>query len=99
LLTKTHKLQNSRPCTLIQPFDHWLRCKVCGRWEMLPQGYLPRHMFCIAVRKREKALERETAPEIRATGAVSQSPSTQHVNDGGLFVEPLNSPPECFLRC
>jgi hypothetical protein len=82
-------------------FDDWPRCKVCKRWEMLPRDGLPRHMFCIAVRKREraKALERETAPEIRATGAVSQSPSTQHVNDGGSFVEPLNSPPECFLRC
>src|SRR5262249_35343133 len=74
-------------------FDHWPRCKVCGRCEMLQQGYLPRHLFCIAVHKREraKALERETAPEIRATGAVSQSPSTQHVNDGGSFVEPVNS--------
>ena len=46
-------------------------------------------------RERGKALEKETAPEIRATGAVSQSPSTQHVNDGGSFVEPT----ECFLRC
>jgi hypothetical protein len=82
-------------------FDQWPRCKVRKRWEMLPRDGLPRHMFCIAVRKREraKASERETAPEIRATGAVSQSPSTQHVNDGGSFVEPLNSPPECFLRC
>jgi hypothetical protein len=30
----------------------WPRCKVCGRWESLPRDNLPRHMFCLAVRKR-----------------------------------------------
>src|SRR5262245_36503110 len=71
---KTFFSIETTPCKPTKPmpsasFDHWTRCKVCGRWEMLPQGYLPRHLFCIAVRKREraKALERETAPEIRAT--------------------------------
>jgi hypothetical protein len=30
------------------------RCSVCGGWKTLPQGGLPRHMFCIAVRKAKK---------------------------------------------
>src|SRR6516164_4057307 len=33
-------------------FEEWPRCTVCGRWEMLPVDSLPRHMFCIAERKR-----------------------------------------------
>ena len=32
-------------------FEEWARCKVCKRWEMLPQDNLPRHLFCIAKRK------------------------------------------------
>ena len=44
------------PCKPTKPippvsFEEWPRCKVCGRWEMLPQDNLPRHMFCIAKRK------------------------------------------------
>jgi hypothetical protein len=35
----------------LSPFTEWPRCKVCKRWEMLPQDNLPRHMFCIAKRK------------------------------------------------
>jgi hypothetical protein len=30
------------------------RCSVCGGWKTLPQGGLPRHMFCIEVRKAKK---------------------------------------------
>ena len=41
------------PCKPTKPipsssFDHWPRCKVCKRWEMLPQDNLARHLFCIA---------------------------------------------------
>jgi hypothetical protein len=44
------------PCKPTKPspsssFDHWPRCKVCKRWEMLPRDNLPRHLFCIAKRK------------------------------------------------
>ena len=66
-------------------FDHWPRCRVCKRWQLLPRDGLPRHMFCIAFRRRQ----RETAPSSR-DGAASQSPSTQHWNDGGSFVERLS---------
>jgi hypothetical protein len=38
-------------------FDDWPRCKVCKRWKMLPRDGLPRHMFCIALRKRRGHLE------------------------------------------
>jgi hypothetical protein len=46
------------PCKATKPLDSatldtWPRCKVCKRWEVLPQGNLPHHMFCIAVRKRQ----------------------------------------------
>ena len=45
------------PCKPTKPtylgtFDDWPRCKVCKRWKMLPRDGLPRHMFCIALRKR-----------------------------------------------
>jgi hypothetical protein len=30
------------------------RCSICGQWEARPQGGLPRSMFCIATRKRQK---------------------------------------------
>src|SRR5215469_10636107 len=33
------------------PFTEWPRCTVCGRWKMLPKDGLPRHMFCIALRR------------------------------------------------
>ena len=33
-------------------FGDWPRCKVCKCWELLPRNGLPRHMFCIEVRKR-----------------------------------------------
>ena len=36
----------------LSPFTEWPRCTVCGRWKMLPQDNLPRHLFCIAERKR-----------------------------------------------
>jgi len=29
-------------------------CKVCGRIATKPTGILPRHMFCVAVRKRQR---------------------------------------------
>ena len=50
------------PCKATKPphsagFDHWPRCKVCNRWELLPRDNLPRHMFCIAVRKGAGRLE------------------------------------------
>jgi hypothetical protein len=55
----------SRPFSSIEPisckatkpsaFDQWPRCKVCKRWELLPRDGLPRHMFCIAVRKHTAA--------------------------------------------
>jgi hypothetical protein len=31
------------------------RCAVCGRMDTKSAGFLPRHMFCIAVAKRETA--------------------------------------------
>jgi hypothetical protein len=37
------------------PFTEWPRCKVFGRWKMLPQGYLPRHLFCLAETHRAMA--------------------------------------------
>jgi hypothetical protein len=41
------------PCKPTKPipsssFDHWPRCKVCKRWEMLPRDNLPRHVTCSA---------------------------------------------------
>jgi hypothetical protein len=48
------------PCKATKPphsfnFDRWPRCRVCGRWELLPRDGLPRHLFCLAVRKRKKS--------------------------------------------
>src|SRR5262249_50048876 len=82
----------------VQSFDEWPQAGSASVGICCRETTFRATWFCIAVRKREKALERGTAPEIRATGAVSQSPSTKHLNDCASFVEPLNSPPECFLR-
>ena len=43
--------------------DSWPTCRVCGHWEMLPQRGLPRHLFCIAVRKAWRALRKEELRE------------------------------------
>ena len=37
------------------------RCKVCKRWKLLPRDGLTRHMFCIAVRKRQRLMLAEAA--------------------------------------
>ena len=46
--------------------DDWPRCKVCKRWDLLPRSNLPRHMFCIAVRKRQR--ERPGTPVFGLAG-------------------------------
>ena len=38
---------HSRPDT-----PDWPRCNTCGRWKLLPRDGLPRHMFCLAVRRQ-----------------------------------------------
>jgi hypothetical protein len=37
-------------------WDTWPVCPVCKLWEMLPRKRLPRHMFCIAVRRARLTL-------------------------------------------
>ena len=32
-------------------WDNWPVCPVCKLWQMLPTKGLPRHLFCIALRK------------------------------------------------
>ncbi len=58
-------LIETEPCKGTKPphsasFEHWPRCKVCNRWQLLPRDGFPRHMFCLAVRKRA-AIELELA--------------------------------------
>jgi hypothetical protein len=55
------------PCKATKPahsatFDHWSRCKVCKRWKLLPRDGLPRHMFCIGVRKDQQRVARMSGP-------------------------------------
>jgi hypothetical protein len=38
-----------------------LRCEVCGRIKSKPTAGLPRHMFCIALRKRQRVERAEAA--------------------------------------
>jgi hypothetical protein len=75
------------PCKATKPagssaFDQWPRCKVCKRWELLPHDDLPRHMFCIAVRKVGGRKEKRPRGS-RDEAASHLTPSTQHWNDGG----------------
>jgi hypothetical protein len=35
-------------------WDNWPICPVCKLWQMMPRKGLPRHLFCIAVRKARR---------------------------------------------
>ena len=54
-------------------FDHWPRCRVCKRWQLLPRDGLPRHMFCIAVRK-QRSHER---PGVLPRGSMQEGLDTE----------------------
>jgi hypothetical protein len=51
-----------KPLQALQPASAGLvegskpRCAICGRWQCRPRSYLPRHLFCIAMRKRPQLL-------------------------------------------
>jgi hypothetical protein len=49
------------PSGIEQPDHEWPRCKCCGNWDMLPRDGLPRHMFCIAVRKARRDRQQDRA--------------------------------------
>lgn len=64
--------------------DSWPICPVCGLWQVMPKQGLPRHMFCIAVRK--PSLPLEGRPDIVAVrhilGGIDAGPN-QHRAGGG----------------
>jgi hypothetical protein len=75
------------PCKATNPghsatFDHWPRCKVCKRWKLLPRDGLPRHMFCIAVRKDQQRVARVSgpAPLVQALGTEVPGLTSQEVS-------------------
>jgi hypothetical protein len=60
------------------------RCGVCGRIATKPTGILPRHMFCIAVRKRERMPAWSgPAPLVQALGTEVPGLTSQEVSVSG----------------
>jgi hypothetical protein len=76
------------------PLDHWPRCKVCHRWELLPRNNLPRHMFCIAVRKRAAAGRQLSLPKRReALSLTSREGACCRERPSGLATHETNPMP------
>jgi len=63
------------------------RCGVCGRIATKPTGVLPRHMFCIAVRKRERIPAWSgPAPLVQALGTEVPGLTSQEVSVSGWLL-------------